>query len=175
MSIYKPTWVTDNIYNISATHLKERNIEAVLTDLDNTLITWDNPSGTKELKRWVKEMKDAEIPVIVVSNNTSKRVSAAIKHLNIPFETSSGKPLPFGVKRALKKINIHPNKVILVGDQILTDILSAKLAGIKSILVEPLVKSDAWYTKPNRFVERFIRKQIIEDPTLRWLGENNHE
>lgn len=30
--------------------IKKLGIKAVLTDLDNTLIAWNNPDGTEELK-----------------------------------------------------------------------------------------------------------------------------
>ena len=48
----------------------------------------------------------------------------------------------------------------MVGDQLMTDIRAAHRAGVKSILVKPLVKSDAWNTKFNRARERRVWKKI---------------
>ncbi len=56
-SKYKPTWMIDAIYKITPAQLKKLGIKAVLTDLDNTLIAWNNPDGTEELKTWLLEMK----------------------------------------------------------------------------------------------------------------------
>ncbi len=36
---------------ITPAQLKKLGIKAVLTDLDNTLIAWNNPDGTEELKK----------------------------------------------------------------------------------------------------------------------------
>ena len=78
-SNYKPTWMVEAIYQITPAQLKNLGIKAVLTDLDNTLIAWNNPDGTEELLTWILEMKNAGIPVVVVSNNNSKRVARAIE------------------------------------------------------------------------------------------------
>ena len=43
---------------------------------------------------------------------------------------------------------------------LMTDIRASHRAGIRSILVKPLVKSDAWVTKFNRWRERRMWKKI---------------
>ena len=50
---YKPTWMVSSIYQITPEQLKKLGIKAVLTDLDNTLIAWNNPDGTPELRAWL--------------------------------------------------------------------------------------------------------------------------
>ena len=35
-------------------------IHAVLVDLDNTLIAWNNPDGTPEVRAWLDEMTMAD-------------------------------------------------------------------------------------------------------------------
>ena len=62
-SKFKPTWMVDAIYQITPHQLKKQGIKAVLTDLDNTLIAWNDPDGSEELKNWLLEMKNAGIPV----------------------------------------------------------------------------------------------------------------
>ena len=42
----------------------------------------------------------------------------------------------------------------------MTDIRAAKRAGIRSILVKPLITSDAWNTKFNRARERRVWKKL---------------
>ena len=49
---------------------------------------------------------------------------------------------------------------MFVGDQLMTDIRASHRAGIRSILVKPLVQSDAWVTKFNRWRERRMWKKI---------------
>ena len=49
----------------------------------------------------------------------------------------------FGIDRALKRFHYEKNEVVMVGDQLMTDIRAAHRAGIRSILVKPLVEHDS--------------------------------
>ena len=42
------------------------------------------------------------------------------------------KPLTIGFKRALQKLNRKPEEAIILGDQVLTDVLGAKSFGVMS-------------------------------------------
>ena len=50
----------------------------------------------------------------------------------------------------------------MVGDQLMTDIRAAHRAGIRSILVKPLVEHDSIKTQINRARERRVMKQMAE-------------
>lgn len=170
---FKPTWTLKSIYDLTPDQLRKHDIKLVLTDLDNTLIAWNNPDGTPELKRWLAEMKQAEIPVVVVSNNNEKRVQKAVDKFGLPFISRAMKPLKRGVKIAIKQYNIDPSNIVLVGDQMMTDVLAANRSGIKSILVKPILESDAWNTRFNRFLERKIKNQLIKKENFQIKWERN--
>ena len=70
LEIFKPTWMVNTIYSVSPAQLKEQGVRAVFSDLDNTLIAWNNPDGTPELKEWMDALQEAHIPLIVISNNS---------------------------------------------------------------------------------------------------------
>lgn len=42
----------------------------------------------------------------------------------------------------------------MIGDQLLTDVVASNNAGVRSVLVKPVLPSDAWNTKLNRFIEK---------------------
>ena len=136
-------------------------IKAVMVDLDNTLIAWNNPDGTKELLDWLKEMRENHIKVIVVSNNKASRVARAVEKFGVDYISRAMKPFAFGINKALKQFGEQPKEVVMVGDQLMTDIRAAHRAGVKSILVKPLVSSDAWNTQFNRWRERRMWKKLI--------------
>lgn len=121
-SKYKPTWMVDAIYKITPAQLKNLGIKAVLTDLDNTLIAWNNPDGTEELLDWILEMRNAGIPVVVVSNNSSERVARAIDKFELTYVARALKPLAVGMNRAKKMLNLSDDEIVMIGDQIMTDI-----------------------------------------------------
>ena len=171
---FKPTWMVKTVYNISPDQLKQHGIKAVLSDLDNTLIAWNNPNGTPELRKWMSELRQAGIPLVVVSNNSAQRVAKAVKQLDLPFVSRSLKPLSFGITTARKRLGLSQNEVVMVGDQLMTDMLSANIDGVRSILVQPLINTDKWDTQINRFFEKFVMKDLRRKyPELRWQEDLN--
>ncbi|BDR58313.1 YqeG family HAD IIIA-type phosphatase [Xylocopilactobacillus apicola] len=165
---YYPTWKTSKITDLDPISLKAHGIKGVITDLDNTLVAWDLEDSDQTAKRWINSLKDASIPVIVVSNNNQERVEKAVADLGVPFVAFSLKPAPFGIRRALKQLNLKKQDVILVGDQVLTDLFAGLSSNIKTVLVDPLVQTDNWNTRINRFFERPFMKQIQRAKGLEW-------
>lgn len=169
---FKPTWMLEAIYQLTPEELAKHNIRAVLTDLDNTLIAWNNPDGTPELLAWIETMKAANIPVIVVSNNKAERVERAISHLKLDFVARALKPLSKGVNEAVAKLDLPASEIVMVGDQVMTDIRASNGAGVRSILVKPIVNSDAWNTKPNRAMEKVVLTHLHKkDLEMKWRSE----
>ena len=167
---FKPTWMIESIYNLTPDELKANGIKAILTDLDNTLVAWNNPSGTRELHQWLQQMAANQIPVIVVSNNNHDRVEKAVQRFDLTFVARALKPLKTGLKKALKEYQLQPDEVVMVGDQMLTDVLAANRMKIRSILVKPLMQTDAWNTRINRLMERKIQAQLAkkENFEIQW-------
>ncbi len=166
--------MVNSIYSVSPAQLKEQGIRAVFSDLDNTLIAWNNPDGTPELKEWMNALHEANIPLIVISNNSKERVAKAVNNLDLPFVSRSLKPLSFGIERARKKLGLEKKEVVMVGDQLLTDVAAANQAGIRSILVQPLLNTDKWDTRINRFFERRVWKKLMKKyPDLKWQEDLN--
>ena len=141
---------------IDVEYMNMHNKKVIISDLDNTLISWDSKKDTKELNKWLKKMKKAGFDIIVVSNNTEERVEEFCRKLNLQYVAGAKKPLTIGFKKALRKLNRKPEEAIILGDQVLTDVLGAKSFGAMSVLVKPISKTDAFNTRINRFFEALI-------------------
>ncbi|KRL27403.1 HAD superfamily hydrolase [Limosilactobacillus frumenti DSM 13145] len=171
---FKPTWMVKSIYSVLPEQLKAQGIRCVFSDLDNTLIAWNNPNGTPELRQWMKSLSDAGIPLIVISNNNKRRVAKAVEPLGLPFVSRSLKPLSFGITRARKKLGLNKYEVVMVGDQLMTDMVAAHQAGVRSILVKPLIQTDKWTTQMNRFLEKRVWKLLRKEYSdLHWQEDLN--
>lgn len=157
---YLPDFAVNRAYDVTVEGLQARGITAVFVDLDNTLIAWNNPDGTPEMRAWLHRLRDAGIRVVVVSNNKPKRVARAVEKFGIDFEAHAMKPFTLGINRALKRFKLVPSQVVMIGDQLMTDIRAAKRAGLQSILVKPLVETDSINTQFNRWRERRVLKKI---------------
>lgn len=166
---FKPTWMVKSIYSITPEQLRKNGIRAVLTDLDNTLIAWNHPEATEEMINWIKMMKEAEVPVMILSNNSDSRIRLVAEHLDLKYVPRSMKPTRRAFRIAEEKLRLPAEEVVMVGDQIITDILGANRAGVRSILVKPILDSDAWNTKFNRFIELKIMNALMKsDQKMEW-------
>ncbi|MHC0035835.1 YqeG family HAD IIIA-type phosphatase [Pseudoneobacillus sp. C159] len=165
---FLPDQHVKSIFEIKPEDLKDKGIKGIITDLDNTLVEWDRPQATPNLIRWFEEMKQSNIKVTIVSNNNENRVKAFSDPLNIPFIFEARKPLTRGFYRALKQMGIEKQEAVVIGDQLLTDVLGGNRGGFHTILVVPVAKTDGIFTKFNRFVERRILNWFRRKGMIHW-------
>ena len=59
---YMPDFAVEAVYDLTVESLKRQGIKAVLVDLDNTLIAWNNPDGTPEMKKWLHDSPSPSPP-----------------------------------------------------------------------------------------------------------------
>ena len=78
----------------------------------------------------------------------------------MPCIPRARKPLPRGFRRAMNVLELRADEVVVIGDQLFTDVLGAKLAGLEVILVDPLVRHDPWNTRPLRWLERLVMRGV---------------
>lgn len=158
MAYFKPDIYKKNIFDIDYSKLKKEGIKCLIFDLDNTLGLIDEKKCPSEVKKLIKKLKK-DFTVFISSNNTKKRIAEYINDLEIEGESFSLKPLPKGLMRIKKKCKVKTNEMVMIGDQIVTDIFSGKLYGVKTILVDPLGVKDLKITGLNRLIEGRIVKR----------------
>jgi HAD superfamily phosphatase (TIGR01668 family) len=144
------------IAQISLDEMAEDGIEGIIVDLDNTLVAYRESVVAPEVVAWVEAALRRGFRVALVSNNFHERVAAVGTRLGIPTVPSALKPLPGGLLRALRLLGTERKRTVVVGDQLLTDVAGAKLAGLRSILTEPISEHGFITTRALRVVERFV-------------------
>lgn len=157
-----------SVFYISPESLREKGIKGIITDLDNTLVEWDMPSATPKLKEWFRIMKENGIKVTIVSNNNEKRVRSFSEPLGIPFISKAKKPRSKAFKKALKQMELKKEEVVVIGDQLLTDVLGGNRCGFHTILVIPVASTDGFWTRFNRQIERKILSLLKRKGMLHW-------
>lgn len=157
-----------NVFFIKPESLKEKGIKAIITDLDNTLVEWDRPNATPQLIQWFEEMKKHNIQVTIVSNNNEKRVKEFADPLGIPFIFLARKPLTKAFNRAVKLMGVRKEETVVIGDQLLTDVLGGNRSGFYTILVIPVAQSDGFMTRFNRKIERRIMSSFKRKGLINW-------
>ncbi|MBP1736726.1 MAG: Hydrolase, subfamily [Oscillospiraceae bacterium] len=134
-----PDEVCDSIFNIDLHKLKREGITLLLADLDNTLIPYSESEWNESLMDWEKQLRENGISLFVLSNSRkSERVPGFCRTAGIPYLSHAGKPRRVGFWKAMEQMGAGPSQTIMVGDQLFTDCLGAKNAGIPVILVKPI-------------------------------------
>ncbi|HTD37022.1 MAG TPA: YqeG family HAD IIIA-type phosphatase [Candidatus Limnocylindrales bacterium] len=160
LSYFRPKLYAPAINQIDPDELRERGIRGAIVDLDNTLVGFRALVPLEEDALWVARATRAGVKVLVLTNNGTPWASNVAKDLGVPCIPRARKPLPNGFRRALKVLELEPREAVVIGDQLFTDVLGAKLAGLDVILVDPLVRHDPWNTRPLRWLETIIMRGV---------------
>lgn len=131
--------VVNSVFDLRPSALAEHGITLLLADLDNTLTPYSSEIPTEEVRAWKQELEEHGITLFVVSNSRkSTRVPNYCRALGIGCVRHAGKPKIKGFLEAMGTLGRRPEETLMVGDQIFTDVLGAKRAGLRVVLVEPI-------------------------------------
>lgn len=132
-------WAGQSIYDIDPAALARRGIRLLLTDLDNTLVPYGVPEPDEKVRAWTAELAEQGVTLFVLSNNRHPdRPSRFSQALGVPFIGHAGKPKPGSFYKAMEQMGCTVEQTAIVGDQIFTDILGGRNAGVFTMLVEPI-------------------------------------
>lgn len=134
-----PDRVYPSVFHIEPKALADKGIRLMLADLDNTLVKYGQQEPEEPVRAWKDALAAEGIALFLLSN--SRKPTRASHHagaLGIPYLGHAGKPRTGGFQKAMEQMGRTPGETAMVGDQIFTDILGAKRAGILALLVEPI-------------------------------------
>lgn len=164
---FTPTYHAKSIYEVDIDFFKKNNIKILFLDLDNTLDSYKTILPSENALSLKKKLEDNGIRIIILSNNTSKRVSVYANALGVSYVNSIGKPFARKINKFIKEQNFDKDLIMMVGDQLITDVQAANRAKLKSIYVDKLVKEDQITTRFNRLFERPIKRHLIKKNKLK--------
>ena len=155
--LFIPTKAYKSILSITPQELIEMGVKAVILDVDNTLTTHNNPTPIEGIDEWLSGVRESGIKLMIVSNNHAPRVAPFAERLGLEYVPEGAKPLPKGMRKAIKRMGVSRKETCAIGDQIFTDILGAKLSGIRSIFVQPIEFETSFWFKVKRTIETPFR------------------
>ncbi len=159
VSIFRPMMYQKNIYTIDYNKLKQKKIEMLIFDLDNTLLKVGNELPDNETIELFKRLKK-DFKIVIASNNIQKKVGKIAEILGCDYLYSLMKPTKRIKKFIDKKYNIDYAKIAIIGDQVMTDIFVGNRIGLFTVLVDPLGQKDYKITFLNRYIEKRIMNKI---------------
>ena len=136
--------------------LTVQGVRGLILDLDNTLLGFGASAPSPENQAWVAAARAAGLEIVLLSNNFGPRVAEIAGGLGLRGIPNALKPLPLGFLRAKHALHLRAREVMVIGDQLFTDVLGASLCGMRAILVEPIEDRDFPLTRLFRRLERLV-------------------
>ena len=155
---FLPTKIYDDIYAITPEELKSFGVSALILDIDNTLVTYDDPKPTHSVAKWFADRHAAGVQTAFVSNNHAPRVESFCEGLDCYFHADAKKPSRRYLREAMAYMKTDIHNTACVGDQLFTDVWAGKRLGIKAFLVPPI---------KDKRTPFFRAKRLLEKPFLR--------
>ncbi len=167
MSIFIPDMYIPHYNQCDLEKLRSRGITALLIDLDNTVVSHTETALSIESLQFISRIQEADIIPIFISNNRKYRVHQFATQAQIDAYSFSCKPLKRNYKKVLRKLRIPAEKVAVLGDQLVTDVMGGNRMKMITILQDPLENKENTAGKVTRKIERQIYETLEKKGKLR--------
>ncbi|MDO4743413.1 MAG: YqeG family HAD IIIA-type phosphatase [bacterium] len=159
MSFLLPNKIFPRLTDIKIKDLDELNIKAVLLDVDNTLTVDHGKAFIENAQQWIDDVLQSGRKILIMSNGKRKRLSKLLGAVGLECISMSAKPLPFSYWLSAIKLETPIKNILMVGDQLFTDVLGAKLSGAKAFLVKPIEPEVKFsFVIRRRLENRYLKK-----------------
>ena len=166
LNYFKPSIYVKDVNKINLESLKKHGIKVIICDLDNTLAPFYRRIPNADNFQLIRKVEELGMKFVLLSNNARKRVERFAQKAEIKyFYWNAKKPLLKYFKVISKQFNVQPNEMIMVGDQLITDILFANRAHIESILVVPVTGVDE-SSRLIRMLDNLVYKRLAQKNIL---------
>lgn len=145
--------------------LHDSDVEAIIFDIDQTIVPYGETKVPEDIRELIRRLQ-SKFRLCFLSNfphthDRIQRIHTIEKQTGIKAIFSSRrKPSPAAFHRALKYLNSEPERTMMVGDRVLTDMIGANQIGLKTVLVAPLdKKTDPFFmvTFPRFFESLYLK------------------
>lgn len=155
-TLLRPDERVASVHDVTPAWLAERGVDGLLLDLDDTLLAARADRVPDAVYGWLRGLLTAGVRVVILSNGERERVRAVAEAAGVPALHLAGKPFPHAFRRGLKLLGVPAERAAMLGDQLFTDVLGAKRAGIRAFLVVPLSPGKLPHTRLARRLERWV-------------------
>ena len=158
--LFRPDLIAKDIYNIDFAKLRREGKNALLVDIDDTLIPRGVHDVSPRIFEWVVARKEEGFKLCLTSNSYHPlRVKYFGETLGVPAISLGLKPFPFAFRRSMQALNARPEKTIMIGDQLFMDILGANLQGLYTIYVKYVTPEGFFLRRWMRSAEEWVLKR----------------
>ena len=159
--LLQPHFHVAGVQELTLPRLRALGLDALLLDADCTLKRYGSEECVPEAAAWLADLKAGGIGLCLVSNGRTARIARFAGSVGLAFEARAMKPLPWACRRAVRRLGFNPARTAMVGDQLFADVLAGRLAGLTTILVDPIhPEEEPWFTRAKRRPERWMIRRM---------------
>lgn len=166
-----PDYMFGHYYEVTPAFLQGIGVRALLIDIDNTLAPYEQPQPDEQIERWFCSLRESGIVAALVSNNHAPRVDEFNRTLGLLAYPDSHKPCRKTPLRAMRELGVTEAETAVLGDQLLTDVLTGKRMGLRAIAVPPIKDKTNFFFRFKRLCERpFVRRYAKRHGCQSWMS-----
>lgn len=140
-----------------------KGVKLVLVDIDNTLAVHGLSDSTDYAKNQIDRIKAADLKPVLLSNALAERAQAFADSFDMDVIGQANKPSTAGIDQARERYSLEHQEIVLIGDQLFTDIMAGRRGNILTMRVDPLHNKEPWYILLKRMGERLLRRPLGYD------------
>lgn len=150
-----------SVLGITPDLLRRHGLDGIVLDVDETLVPIRVAQASDELTVWLSELKPHASIWLVSNNSSESRISRIANALDLPYLKGAFKPSRRKLRQAIEAMDLSAERVGMVGDRLMTDVLAGNRLGMFTILVEPIVNpAEAVRKHPIRNAEVWISRRL---------------
>ncbi len=156
MKILKPDFNFDGVTEID--NKLFRGKELIIFDIDNTLFFPETTKVKPSIQKWFKAT-NKKYPCICFSNSFTigKRKGKIVSLLGCDLHMSKyRKPSKKLFKEITEKYKVNPEKVLVIGDFVLSDVLFGNRSNATTVLVRPMSNEEKLPIRLSRGFEKVL-------------------
>ncbi len=160
---FVPAHAAESLHMIDLNRLWSGGKRLILLDVDHTIVKWKAEEFAPEILDWVAAAKTMGFDLCIISNTRRPaRLGRLSEKLDISTVRGRFKPSRAMFRLALIKFKRKPEEAVMIGDQLITDILGANRSGIHAIWVRKMEGKEFAGTRVNRFMEKILQSFIYK-------------
>lgn len=153
---FVPTMRAADLRTVDWALLKAHGIKLIAVDLDNTLAVHGSDRPDAYAKEAVALMREAGLTVMLYSNAAYDRDKRFASGLGIEAVEGVKKPNTDALETLLERRKLTPRDVLVVGDQLITDVWSANRLGAPSLWVALRDPKELFTIRLKRIAEKVM-------------------
>ena len=154
--LIKPDLFITDLHQIDFRQLYDQGFRLVMLDIDNTLARHGALTADDYARSARDRIRDAGLQAWIISNGGERRVHSYAASLGLPCVPMANKPSRRALRLACRQCGLQPGQAVMIGDQLLTDMVSAHRAGCLAVLVRPRFRKEAWNVRLKRYLEKIF-------------------